>query len=65
MVLTAEERKQHQIDSQKRYRAKKGCYSEAQKNSIYKYLNKKRIEFGEQPIKPRIKKIIYELEYEI
>ena len=63
MAMTIEEKKKAQLEAQRRYRAKKACYTEAQKQAIYKYLNRKRQEGGKQPIKPKVKTII--LEYEI
>ena len=34
--LTPEEKKQHQLEAQRRYRAKRGgCYDEAQKKMLY------------------------------
>ena len=40
MTLTPEEKKQHQLEAQRRYRAKLGRYLESQKRAQYKYLNK-------------------------
>ena len=54
--MSAEEKKKRQLEANRRYRAKVGCYSEAQKQAIYKYLNKKREDEGKTSIKPRIKK---------
>ena len=56
MAMSAEEKKKRQLEANRRYRAKVGCYSEAQKQAIYKYFNKKREDEGKTPIKPRIKK---------
>ena len=61
--MTIEEKKKAQLEAQRRYRAKKGtCYTEAQKQAIYKYLNRKRQEGGKQPIKPKVKEIILDFE---
>ena len=40
MAMSAEEKKKRQLEANRRYRAKVGCYSEAQKQAIYKYFNK-------------------------
>ena len=57
MALTEEEKKQHQLEAQRRYRAKLyakiGRYSDAQMRAQYKYLNKIRDMKGEKPIVPR------------
>ena len=53
--MTIEEKKKAQLEAQRRY--------SANKQTIYKYLNRKRQEGGKQPIKPKVKTII--LEYEI
>ena len=50
-----------QLESQRKYRAKLkatlGHYSDSQKRAQYKYLNKKRIEQGKNPIVPRNKSV--------
>jgi len=50
MALTEEEKKQHQLEAQRRYRAKKGtCYTPAQRDAIFKYLYKRKALEGELP----------------
>jgi len=53
MTLTPEEKKQHQLEAQRRYRAKLGRYLESQKRAQYKYLNKIREMNGLKPIVSR------------
>ena len=40
MALTSEEKKQHQLEANRRYNAKRGFYTPARKNAQYKYLRK-------------------------
>ena len=50
MTLTPDEKKAYRNIVQRKYRKKCGSYSEAQKNAIYKYLNKKREENNKPPL---------------
>ena len=56
--LTPEEKKQHQLEAQRRYRAKRGgCYDETQKSATHKYLYKRKELEGKLPRYRKVQEI--------
>ena len=56
MVMSTEEKKKSQLEANRKYRAKVGCYSQAQKQAIYNYLNKKKEKQGKPPLNLELRK---------